>query len=85
MDGRIYGLQLIEARLKEKGATKSQLARKLRISPTTLDKKLKTPTSFYLKEAQAIALLLNFTPEEIYNSFILMYGFPVPKEKKKDG
>lgn len=82
MEVKLYGMALIESRLREIGATKADLSKKLRLSQSTFQKKCMVPTRFTLGEVRMISVLLKFTAEEIYNSFILLDGWPAPKEDK---
>jgi hypothetical protein len=58
-----------------KGVSLGQLANKCGTDKTHFYQKMKDPNKLTLREARCIAVCLDFTPEEIYNSFICMYGW----------
>lgn len=76
-----YGIILIDMKLEMNGASRRQLCKKLRasginMSDQSFHNKVKKPYTFTVKEIRAIAVLLGLTAEEIYNSFIMLRGWP---------
>lgn len=74
----LYGRLLIDRKLREQGASLADLATRIGFPKARMPIfyiKMKDPGQLTLYEARAIAAVLGFTAEEIYNSFILWYGW----------
>lgn len=72
---KVYGRLLIDEKLRQNGASIADLANKCGTNKTVFYGKMRYPDRLTLKEVRAISAALGFTAEEIYNSFILYYGW----------
>lgn len=71
----LYGRLLIDEKLRQFGASIADLANKVGTDKTQFYRKLKDPNLLTLREARAISAALGLTAEQIYNTFIMFYGW----------
>ncbi|MBQ9047409.1 MAG: hypothetical protein IJ120_05880 [Solobacterium sp.] len=62
-------LQLLKARMVEKGVDDTQIASALGINISTLYRKKSGESDFYRKEIQIIKMVLNLSDEDVRNIF----------------
>ena len=85
---RLYGQILIEERMRQLGVSAPQLCNKIygpQGSKSAFYRHLKNPMQMTIREVRAISVLLGFTAEEIYRSFILLEGWPRDCVEKYNG
>jgi len=70
-----WGYDLIMQKLDELGGSKNQLARKIGVSYKRMDYWFHHPDSLPIRYVRAISGVLGLTAPEIYNSFILLWGW----------